>query len=143
MVVGLHERRINEIAQRDAIARLQTAGIFAADARDGGRDFDFRRQGRIGRGGPVKRDHGSGDFGQAGDLSFFAGVGSVENVSRLIIDDDVTLGRAGDREQEKSGQKGEQSGNSHGFQKGEPIARSRGFQALAEGDCRSGAALLN
>jgi hypothetical protein len=118
-VIGLNQRGVKKITQRDAIAGLKANEIFArADERFGrnGRELIqitctlFR---------PIDYDHGGRDFGQAADLTFVPGIDLIQDKTSLRIDDDIgarSLERAAsgqtEREREKSDEKA--AGNYHG-----------------------------
>ena len=94
-VVGLDERGIKQVAQRDLVAWLKSYVVLpGADEclRWNGDDlieiaaFLFR---------PIEHDRGRSDLCQAANLAFIFGFLILQNVARLRIDNDEGLRRSG------------------------------------------------
>ena len=93
-VVGLHERRVKQVAQRDRIARLKTNVVLARSGKGGfGNDCDLREIAALFR-RPIEHHHRRRDLRQAADLAFLVGLELLQNVAGLGVDRDRCLGRA-------------------------------------------------
>lgn len=88
-IVGGHERRVEEVAEGEGVARLQTGGIDAADSHGGGRDLDHFAQGNQVHFGGIQNNGGRGDFGEAGDLSAFVASLGGEDMAGAVVKKDV------------------------------------------------------
>ena len=91
-VVRLHERGVEQIAQRDRVARLKTDIVFARPGEGGfGNDRHLREIAAF-FGGPIEHDHRGRDFRQAADLALLIGLQFIEDEAGLGVHRDGCLG---------------------------------------------------
>ena len=106
-IIRLDQRRIEQIAQGHGIAGLKsdTGGRALPEGRV--RDNRHLREITALLRCPIEHHHGSGDLGQAADLSFLVGLEFVEHKPGLGVDHDRSLRRPGrirTREEQREGE---------------------------------------
>src|SRR5216684_6416689 len=90
-VIGLHERGVKQVAQRDLVARLKSDVVFPGADKCLRRNADHLTETASFFFRPIQYDCGRGDLGQTADLPFVFRFLLLQHVTGLRIDNDVSL----------------------------------------------------
>ena len=105
-VVGLHKRGIQQITQRDAVARLKANIIFGDSNKHFCRDRDWLIEIARFLLRPIEHYARGRDFCQATDLQLFPTLLLFQNVARLRVGNEICLRGSSRAEKAHTGEKG-------------------------------------